>query len=153
MVATEVYAVFDNGQETKIDPAKVEIYAGVFGGTGKGLLALDGFNVYDHSDVVFGAHTTSSSPYKTAAEYQNAIRVYAQNANIATNKITNGEVSAVALTVKIYYGSYTYQDANNTSSNTGIWADNGKPIAYNTSRNYTLVKGSYSTGGNGMYNS
>lgn len=115
--------------------ATVYIYAGTFGGSGKGALALDGFNVYDYSNIIFGAYTATTSPYQTANEYLNAIKINAQNATIATNPITNSSLRASS-NVYVYYGDYD-------SGNSGVWNDNANTIFYNTRTTigYTQTKG------------
>ena len=106
--------------------AKVYVYAGQFGGTDsvKDNWALDGFNVYDYSNVVFGAYTRTTTPYTNASQYKAAIQVKAQNASIATNPITNGVLNAVSTNVSVYYGTYT--------GDSGIWSGNSTPTVYNT---------------------
>ena len=114
------------------------MYKGQFGGTDavEGNWAMDGFNVYDYSNVVFGAYTSATTPYTAKADYQQTIQVKAQNASIATNPITNGILSKVSSNVYIYYGTYNI-------GNAGIWNDNATLRIYNTANaiGYTLTKG------------
>ncbi|MBO5215437.1 MAG: hypothetical protein J6B79_04545 [Clostridia bacterium] len=124
--------------------ASVYIYKGIFGGSGKGAKALDGFNVYDYSRVIFGAYRATGSavdaqlitPFTTKEEYNNAIVINATNATIATNPITDS-TTKISSDVYVYYGNY------DNNSNTGVWNANGTIRAYNTSATigYTIYKG------------
>jgi len=124
-------SVDDYGSTT--GPAKVRVYAGTFG-SGKN---LDSFNVYDNSDVVFGA--AASGTYATANDYKNAIMMKAVNASIATNKLTNGNGNASLITssnIVIYYGSY-YGTNSAGNQPKGIWNDNATITMYNRDHGYS----------------
>ena len=113
--------------------ATVRVYAGKFGDSQSATPAnLDGFNVYDMSDVVFGAHPANT--YASASEYANAIVIYAQNAAIATNPITEA-ATRIASTVRVYYGSY---HPVQTGTEDGNWNANATCTFYNTRTNHTL---------------
>lgn len=121
--------------------ANVLVYSGTFG-TGQN---LDSFNVYDYSNVVFGA--AKSGTYASANEYKNAIMMKAVNASIATNKLTNGEGDTSLITssnVYIYYGSYCDTNAAGTQPG-GIWNDNATITIYNRNHGYVTYDG---VGGN-----
>lgn len=113
--------------------ATVRVYAGKFGDFRSATPAnLDGFNVYDMSDVVFGAHPANT--YASANEYANAIVIYAQNAAIATNPITEA-TTRIGSTVRVYYGSY---HPVQTATEAGNWNSNATCTFYNTGTNHTL---------------
>ena len=119
--------------------ANVYIYSGTFGHEGTSL--LDGFNIYDMANVIFGA--SPEGTYTSENEYMNAIRIYSKNATIAVNELTGSEKSK-APTVKIYYGDYTDGDSGiyNENPNTTV-------IAYNIEPGYTNVtKGKFVNYGN-----
>ena len=113
--------------------ATVRVYAGKFGDSQSATPAnLDGFNVYDMSDVVFGAHPANT--YASASDYANAIVIYAQNAAIATNPITEA-ATRIGSTVRVYYGSY---HPVQTGTEDGNWNANATCTFYNTRTNHTL---------------
>ena len=114
--------------------ATVRVYAGKFGDFQSATPAnLDGFNVYDMSDVVFGAHPANT--YASANEYANAIVIYAQNAAIATNPITEQDTPRIRSTVRVYYGTY---HPVQTGTEDGNWNANATFTFYNTRTNHTL---------------
>ena len=128
------YASANNISSTNGQNATVRVYAGKFGDTVNDTPKnLDGFNVYDMSDVVFGAHPETE--YANATAFANAIIVYAANATIATNPITNATGSSRATTVTIYYGTYN-------RGVTGVYKGHGTINVYNTGTGHTLHKGS-----------
>ena len=124
----------DNYKNKTGSYANVYIYSGTFGHKGTSL--LDGFNIYDMANVIFGA--SPEGTYTSADDYMNAIRIYSQNATIAVNVLTGSEKSK-APTVEIYYGDYTEGASGifNENSNTTV-------IAYNIEPGYTNVtKGAF----------
>lgn len=96
----------ENGTAIKTSAtAKVYVYKGVFGSGN-----LDGFNVYDDVDIVFGAYTQNELSGVSAADLQKYIVLSGQSASIAANAITQTSGNTKASTIKIYYGTYTGTD-------------------------------------------
>lgn len=116
--------------------ANVKIYAGIFGdNTSDEPNNEDAFNVYDMSNVVFGAW--GGDKFDTPQEYLQQIVLYAQNATIATNPITNGGDGAAVIKsiVNVYYGHYSNGDI-------GVWNANTETLAfYNTGTGHTSHNG------------
>lgn len=131
---TGVTAIQTYGETTTIktsETAKVYVYKGVFGSGN-----LDGFNVYDDVEIVFGAYTESELKGVSAADLQEYIVLSGSSASIAANALTqsyNTNNSAI----RIYYG--TYKGAKN-----GLYLDkyvNGTTnyYTYNTKSSPTLT--------------
>ena len=121
-------STYDYGSTTG-NMANVFVYGGTFGNG----VNLDSFNVYDYSNVVFGA--AGAGAYPNAASYKSAIMMLAGNATIATNKLTQGKgTSSLAKTsvITIYYGSY----GNTGNSGNGIWNENATITIYNDRLGY-----------------
>ena len=119
--------------------ANVYVYAGIFGGNA----TVDSFNVYDLSNVVFGAHPEGY--YANAAAYKSAIMMNATSATIAANKITQSNVYE-PVNIRIYYGDYDDGDKG------GVWNDGNfaSIVAYNTVNaiDYTDIGGSVTLNNN-----
>ncbi len=106
---------------TYTSPANVLIYKGTFGSGN-----LDGFNIYNGSNVVFGAYKKSDSAVEgwTESDYQNAIKIVGNSCSMAMNPmetmniqennryITNagGTKIDAPIKVSVYYGSYVGKD-------------------------------------------
>ena len=129
------------------NPAKVYVYAGVFGGSA----TVDAFNVYDFANVVFGAHPANTDingdGVVNTADYRNAITMNGTGATIAANKLTQSNTFR-AVNITIYYGQY-----DRGGEHGGIWNDGSFATinAYNTRADigYTTIGGSYNNMNNG----
>ena len=93
-------------------PANVSIYRGEFGKAD----GQDGFNVYDYSNVYFGAHTAEQY---TGTSSDRLITVYARLFPLAVNPIlagvpVDGGSLGNHINVYIYYGSYISANGRGT---------------------------------------
>lgn len=123
---TGIYEITSSGTKNYKD-ANVYVYAGDFKGT------FDGFNIYDASNVVFGAYTRSEIPSGWGqTDYQKAITVQGSTATLALNPLYE---SAISQKVWIYYGSYNIGSGNYQAA--------GTLTIYNTNTSllYTLTSG------------
>ncbi len=135
------YVSQSNISSTTGRAATVYVYAGVFGGSE----TVDAFNVYDYSNVVFGARPANTDingdGVVNATDYRNAITMNGTGATIAANKLTQAS-RFEAVNISIYYGQY-----DRGGEHGGIWNDGGFATinAYNTRSTigYTTVGGSY----------
>lgn len=137
---TGVTAIQESGTAIKTSAtAKVYVYKGLFGSGN-----LDGFNVYDDVDIVFGAYKQDELSGVSATDLQEYIVLNGQSASIAANPITQTSGNTKPSTIKIYYGTYKgvkhgmYWDQYVTTSTTYE--------TYNTklSTPYTVVTGGVS---------
>lgn len=117
--------------------AYVYVYAGTFGHEGTSL--KDGFNVYDMSTVILGASSEQSN--WSTDDYNAAIKIYASNAFIAANNITNGTLYKPSY-IDIYYGSYIASSATGDA----LYNMSATITVYNRNMNYTVFSPSSTTG-------
>ena len=135
------YVSQSNISSTTGKAASVYVYAGIFGGDA----TVDAFNVYDYSNVVFGARPANTDingdGVVNTSDYRNAITMNGTGATIAANKLTQAS-RFEAVNIDIYYGQY-----DRGGEHGGIWNDGGfaKINAYNTRTQigYTTIGGSY----------
>ena len=123
--------------------ATVFIYAGTFGNPN----SVDGFNIYDYSNVVFGADSQGDA---------SKILIHGKDATIATNKLSDGQYGKdwvsdyLDSTVRIYYGDYdgsydangdgdTKDSGERASSQHGIYNANASIIVYNFDLGLTVL--------------
>ncbi|MBQ8344641.1 MAG: hypothetical protein IJY42_00040 [Clostridia bacterium] len=127
--------------------ATVYVYAGIFGGTA----TVDAFNVYDYSNVVFGAHPANTDingdGVVDRSDYSDGIIMNGTGATIAANKLTQSNTFR-AVNIYVYYGQYVRGGEHG-----GVWNDGGfaQINAYNTNNSigYTSIGGSYTDMNNG----
>lgn len=136
---TGVTGVTSTNWSTRIDSsetANVYVYKGVFGSGN-----LDGFNVYDDVDIVFGAYTQNELSGVSAADLQKYIVLRGQSASIAANPITQTSGNTKASKITIYYG--TYSGTNNGQYWDPYVINSTTYKTYNTklSTPYTIVTG------------
>lgn len=110
--------------------AKVYIYEGTFGSS---VGCRDAFNVYDDVYIVFGAYKSSELDKMSDDEIKNLIKLYASQASIAANSITN-TTSSKNSEIYVYYGTY----------GVGLWRDTKLQCTwetYNTKLEYVNATG------------
>lgn len=152
--------LIESRQIMKSKTANVYIYKGTFGDSNP---QLDGFNVYDDVNIVFGAYTESELKEicggilnEETIKKLITINGKSNGASIALNTITNSSGSTKNSNVYIYYGTYTsrlYLDPNMNYDNlyTTYNTKCDSSIVY-TSIDYTTIEGEQNNGTPIWYN-